>query len=52
MLSAGIDGVPNKIDPGEALDADIYNLPPEELAKVKTVPHSLEEPLATLEEEQ
>ena len=51
LLMAGLDGVINKIDPGEPLDADIYHLPPEELAKVKTVPHSLEEALANLEED-
>ena len=34
MLMAAMDGIQNKIDPGEPLDKDIYDLPPEELAKV------------------
>ena len=51
MLMAGLDGIINKIDPGDPLDVDIYHLPPEELAKVKTVPHSLDEALIALEED-
>jgi len=34
MLCAGIDGIKNEIDPGEPLDVDIYELSPEELAKI------------------
>ena len=49
MLMAGIDGVINKIDPGKPMDKDIYHLPPEELAKIRTVPQSLEEALGALE---
>ena len=49
MLMAGIDGIQNKIDPGEALDKDIYDLPPEELAKVPQAPGSLREVLGALE---
>ncbi len=49
MLMAAIDGIQNKIDPGEPLDKDIYDLPPEELAKVPTTPGSLGEALAALE---
>lgn len=45
MLMAGLDGVQNKIDPGEPMDRDVFELPPEEAAKVKTVPGSLEEVL-------
>ncbi len=41
MLMAGLDGIRNKIDPGEATDKNIYDLPPEELAHIPTVPGSL-----------
>lgn len=43
LLMAGIDGVQNKINPGDPLDKDIYGLPPEEAALVPSVPASLEE---------
>ena len=49
MLMAGLDGIENKIDPGEPLDRDIYNLPPQELAKVPSAPASLGEALDALE---
>jgi len=49
MLMAGLDGVQNKIDPGSPLDKNIYDLPPEELAKVPSVPASLEKALDALE---
>ncbi len=49
MLMAGLDGIENKIDPGEPLDKDIYALGPEELAKVPSTPGSLEEALNGLE---
>ena len=49
MLMAGLDGVENKIDPGEPLDKDIYGLSPEELKDVPKVAGSLEEALETLE---
>jgi glutamine synthetase len=49
MLMAGLDGVQNKIDPGAPLDKNIYDLPPEELAKVPSVPGSLEDALDALE---
>jgi glutamine synthetase len=49
MLMAVIDGIQNKIDPGEALDKDIYDLPPEELATVPQTPGSLREALEALE---
>ncbi len=42
MLCAGIDGINNQIDPGSSLDVDIYDLSPEELAKVPSTPGSLE----------
>ena len=48
IMMAAIDGIQNKINPGEPLDKDIYDLPPEELAKVPKAPGSLEESLAAL----
>ena len=51
MLLAGLDGVLNKIDPGEPLDKNIYELPPEELKKVPCVPGSLGEALECLEKD-
>jgi glutamine synthetase len=51
MLMAGLDGIENKIDPGEPLDKDIYALGPEELAGIPTLPYSLDEALAALEED-
>ena len=44
MLMAGLDGIENKIDPGEPLDKDIYDLSPEEM-KVPSMPGSLDEAL-------
>lgn len=49
MLMAGLDGIQNRIDPGEPLDKDIYDLPPEELAEIPSIPGSLDEALAALE---
>ncbi len=49
MLCAGIDGIKNKIDPGEPLDVDIYDLSPEELSKIPSTPGSLELALEALE---
>ena len=49
LLLAGLDGVLNKIKPGEPLDKNMYELPPEELAKVPQVPGSLGEALDLLE---
>lgn len=49
MLMAGLDGIQNRIDPGEPLDKDIYDLPPEELANVPSLPGSLDESLKALE---
>jgi len=48
MLMAGLDGIENKIDPGDPLDKDIYSLGPEELAGTPLVPGSLEEALEAL----
>lgn len=49
LLMAGIDGIQNKIDPGEAMDKDLYDLPPEEKARIPQVPGSLGEALNALE---
>jgi glutamine synthetase len=49
MLMAGLDGIENKMDPGPPLDKDIYELDPEELASVPSMPGSLEEALDALE---
>jgi glutamine synthetase len=46
---AALDGIENRIDPGEPLDKDIYGLSPEELAEVPSTPGSLEEALDALE---
>jgi glutamine synthetase len=52
MLMAVIDGIQNKIDPGDPLDKDIYNLPPEELAEIPSAPGSLDEALEALKADQ
>ena len=49
MLMAGLDGIQNRIEPPTPVDRDLYDLPPEELAKVPQVPGSLNEALAALE---
>ncbi len=51
MMMAGLDGIQNKIDPGDPLDKDIYSLSPEELAEVPHMPASLEEALDALEKD-
>jgi glutamine synthetase len=51
MLLAGLDGVQNKIHPGDPIDKDLYHLPPEEAAKVPHVCASLEEALKCLEDD-
>jgi glutamine synthetase len=51
LLMAGLDGVLNKIEPGEPLDKNIYELPPEELKKVPNVAGSLPEALDALEKD-
>jgi glutamine synthetase len=48
LLMAGLDGIQNKIHPGEAMDKNLYDLPPAELANVPTVCASLREALETL----
>ena len=51
MLMAGLDGVKNKIDPGKPIDEDIYELPTEEKAKIRSTPGSLNEVLSALEKD-
>ena len=51
MLMAGLDGILNKIDPGAAMDKDLYDLPPKELKKIPTVCGSLREALANLDKD-
>ncbi len=51
MLMAAIDGIENKIDPGDPLDKDLYGLPPEELAQIPSAPGSLDEALDALKED-
>ncbi len=50
LLMAGLDGVQNKINPGEPLDKDIYGLSPQELAGVPSVPATLDKALENLRE--
>ena len=52
IVMAVIDGIQNKIDPGDPLDKDIYNLPPEELAEIPSAPGSLDEALEALKADQ
>jgi glutamine synthetase len=49
LMMAGLDGIQNKIHPGDAMDKNLYDLPPEELAQVPTVCGSLREALEALE---
>jgi glutamine synthetase len=49
MLMAGLDGIENRMAPGEPMDKNLYDLPPEELDEVPTAPGSLEEALDALE---
>ena len=51
LMMACVDGIQNKISPGEPLDKDIYDLAPEELAEVPKTPASLEEALTALRED-
>jgi len=52
MLQAGLDGINNRMEPPPPVDKDLYDLPPEELAKVPQVPASLDEALDALEADQ
>ncbi|WP_026790982.1 type I glutamate--ammonia ligase [Pleomorphomonas oryzae] len=49
LLMAGLDGIKNKIHPGDAMDKNLYDLPPEELKSIPTVCGSLREALASLD---
>jgi glutamine synthetase len=51
LLMAGLDGILNKIDPGEPFDKDSYHLSPKDAAKIKTLPGSLDEALKALEKD-
>jgi glutamine synthetase len=51
QLMAGLDGIENRMDPGEPLDKDIYGLSPEELEGVPSTPASLEEAIDALEQD-
>ncbi|ARP39547.1 MULTISPECIES: glutamate--ammonia ligase [Vibrio] len=51
MLMAGLDGIKNKIHPGEAMDKDLYDLPAEEAAEIPTVAESLEVALKALDDD-
>ena len=51
LMMAGLDGVQNKIHPGDASDKNLYDLPPEEDAKIPTVCSSLDEALAALDKD-
>jgi glutamine synthetase len=51
ILMAGLDGIQNKIDPGPAMDKDLYDLPARELKKIPTVCGSLREALASLDKD-
>ncbi|MEE1657784.1 type I glutamate--ammonia ligase [Microvirga sp. CF3062] len=51
IMMAGLDGILNKIDPGPAMDKDLYDLPPRELKKIPTVCGSLREALASVDKD-
>ena len=51
MMMAGLDGILNKIHPGDAMDKDLYDLPPEEEKELKLVAFSLDEALGALDED-
>jgi glutamine synthetase len=51
MLMAGLDGIENKLNPGDPIDKNLYDLPPEELEKVPTVCGSLREACESLDQD-
>ncbi len=51
MLMAGLDGIQNKIHPGEPMDKDLYDLPPEEEKNIPTVCFALEQALDALDKD-
>jgi glutamine synthetase len=48
---AGLDGIMNKVHPGEAMDKDLYDLPAEEARKIPTVCHALDQALEALDKD-
>lgn len=51
MMMAGLDGIKNKLKPGEPMDKDLYDLPPEEEKKIPTVCHALDQALDSLDQD-
>ncbi len=51
MMMAGLDGIQNKIHPGDAMDKNLYDLPPEELNEIPTVCHALDQALTALDQD-
>ena len=51
MLMAGLDGIQNKIDPGEPMDKNLYDLDPIELSSIPQMPSSLEQAIDALEKD-
>jgi glutamine synthetase len=51
MLMAGLDGIKNKLHPGDAMDKDLYDLPPQELKEIPTVSASLREAIDCLDQD-
>src|SRR5699024_8598959 len=51
LLMAGLDGIRNKIHPGDAMDKDLYDLPPEEAKSIPTVAASLGQALDSVEQD-
>jgi glutamine synthetase len=51
MMMAGLDGIRRKIHPGDAMDKDLYDLPPEQAKDIPTVCFSLEEALNSLSDD-
>ena len=51
MLMAGLDGIQNKIDPGDPMDKDLYDLPAKEAARIRNMPGSLDEAILGLEKD-
>ena len=49
MMMAGLDGIQNKVHPGDAMDKDLYDLPAEEAAAIPTVCHSFDQALESLD---
>jgi len=51
MLMAGLDGIQHRINPGDPIDKNLYDLPPEEMARVPKAPGTLDEALDALEKD-